>query len=274
MCNLAEVLAKRGHQDLCAFPSPKPLSEVRNLVQLEQIRSFSMAAVHEDSYVPLFQGPAIHRIFNTFRPEIVHIQDHYPIGRSAAIEAQKRRIKIVATNHFMPENLAPYLPLYPVLKWFYTWSLWRWMLEVYQRADVATAQSRVAAELIRKQGLQIPVLPASCGIDLGRFHPDPATDRSACRRRYGIDTEKTIFLFVGRVDREKRIDVLLRAVSMLRRDDIQLVIAGHGAASNEFQSLAATLGLGARVRFTGFIPNEDLHVLLNSVNIFCMATEA
>jgi len=79
---------------------------------------------------------------------------------------------------------------------------------------------------------------------------------------------------VGRVDGEKRVDVLLRAMALLRRDDIQLVIAGHGSAARGYQALAQSLHLGSRVRFTGFIPNEDLPKLLNSVDVFTMPSEA
>ena len=272
--NLAEGLAARGHAVLAAFPSDKAIGRQRHNVQLEGIKSFSLGAVHGDTYVPFFPSRAIRKIFDEFQPEIVHIQDHYPVCRATIFEAHRRHLKIVGTNHFMPENLAPYIPGLSKIKPVYNWILWHWMLEVYNRVDVATAQSRVAAELIRKQGLRIPVLPASCGIDLRRFHPDPKTDRRACRLRYGIDPDKIIFLFVGRVDKEKRVDVLLHAMSLIKRDDIQLVIAGKGAASGDFEGLAKNLNLGERVCFTGFIPNEDLHVLLNSVDVFTMPSEA
>jgi glycosyltransferase involved in cell wall biosynthesis len=76
------------------------------------------------------------------------------------------------------------------------------------------------------------------------------------------------------VDREKRLDVMLRAMKLLKRDDVQLAVAGRGAATNEYQALAKHLELGPRVVFTGFIPNEDLHVLLNSVDVFTMPSEA
>ncbi|MBI1856516.1 MAG: glycosyltransferase [Chloroflexi bacterium] len=139
--------------------------------------------------------------------------------------------------------------------------------------DVVTTQSRVAADIVRAQGLRVPVFPASCGIDLNQFRPDPSVDRLACRARYGLDPGRTIFLFVGRVDKEKRLDVLLRAFQYMKRDDIQLVIAGSGAELNELQALAKKLNLGERVRFTGFI-HENLHVLLNSADIFTMPSEA
>ncbi len=272
--NLAEGLAARGHEVVVAYPSDKAISQQRHNVQLEGVKSFSLGAVHGDTFVPFFPSRTIKRIFDQFKPEIVHIQDHYPVCRATVFEARRRHLKIIGTNHFMPENLAPYIPGLSKIKPVYNWILWHWMLELYNRVDVATAQSRVAAELIRKQGLRIPVLPASCGIDLRRFHPDPKTDRVACRSRYGIDPDKIIFLFVGRVDKEKRVDVLLRAMSQIKRDDIQLVIAGRGAASGDFEGLAKSLNLGERVRFTGFIPNEDLHVLLNSVDVFTMPSEA
>lgn len=272
--NLARELAKRGHEVLVVYPFDRAQSIEQDGVQLRAVRSFSLTAVHGDSYVPFFPSRNVRKIFDGFQPEIVHIQDHYPLSRAVVFEAKKRGIKRLGTNHFMPENLAPYVPLISKVKPVYNWILWHWMLETYNRLDVATAQSRVAAELIRSQGLRVPVLSASCGIDLKRFHPDPQTDRRACQLRYGLDPNRILFLFVGRVDREKRVDVLLYAMQELQRDDIQLVVAGKGTTSNELQTLAKNLGLGERVRFTGFIPHEDLHVLLNSVDIFTMPSEA
>jgi 1,2-diacylglycerol 3-alpha-glucosyltransferase len=70
------------------------------------------------------------------------------------------------------------------------------------------------------------------------------------------------------------VDVLLHAMARLPRDDIQLAIAGRGAYSSQYKALARSLNLGERVHFTGFIPNEDLHVLLNSVDVFTMPSEA
>jgi 1,2-diacylglycerol 3-alpha-glucosyltransferase len=273
---LAEGLERRGHFVTAVFPSDegRAYSRVRNGVQLEGIRSLRMTSVHPDTCIPLPSGKAIRAIYDAARPEVVHIQDHYPLSRVMLHEAKKRGIGVMGTNHFMPENLAPYVPGLSNIKPVFNWILWKWMLSVYNQMELVATQSRAAAQLVRAQGLRPPVFAASCGIDLRRFHPDLSVDRSACRARYGIDLKRTIFLFVGRVDKEKRVDVLLRALASLKRDDIQLVIAGRGAFSEYYQGLANSLRLGERVRFTGFIPNEDLHILLNSVDIFTMPSEA
>jgi glycosyltransferase involved in cell wall biosynthesis len=174
----------------------------------------------------------------------------------------------------MPENLAQYIPGVTKIKPLFNRALWKWMLDCYNRMELVTAQSRTAANLIRAQGLKPPVFPVSCGIDLGRFRLDASINRLACRARYGLDPKRTVFLYVGRIEKDKRIDVLLHALAHLKRDDIQLVIAGRGSASEHFQALARSLDLDGRVRFTGFIPKEDLHVLLNSVDIFTMPSDA
>lgn len=274
--NLAEHLAKRGHQVVALIPSNelRPYRKERNGVQIEAIESVSLKIWHQDAYISPFPGKAIRKVFDAFQPEIVHIQDHYPLCRVAVLIARRYGIKCVGTNHFMPENLAAYSGWLARIKPLHNWIGWTWMMEVYKRVDVATAQSKNAAELIRKQGLRVPVFPVSCGIDLERFYPDPKIDRDACRERYGLDPKQKVFLFVGRVDAEKKLEVLIRAMSHLKRDDVQLAIAGRGEALDGLQKLVNELNLGKRVHFTGFIPNEDLHVLLNSVDIFVMPSEA
>jgi glycosyltransferase involved in cell wall biosynthesis len=275
--NLAEGLAGRGNNVTAVFPSDedRAYSAIRKAVHLEGIGSIRLTFLHPDTYLPVTSAKAIRDIFNAARPEIVHIQDHYPLSRVVLREAWRRGIKTMGTNHFMPENLAPYIPGLSRIKPVFNWLLWKWMLDVYNRVEMVAAQSRAAAELVRAQGLRPPVIPVSCGIDLRRFHPDASIDRMDCRAKYGLDLHCKLFLFVGRVDREKRVDVLLHALARLgHRNDIQLVIAGRGAASKDYQALADSLNLGQRVRFTGFIPNEDLHVLLNSVDVFTMPSEA
>ena len=274
--NLAEGLAKRGHEILMLVPSNKvkPYRKERNAVRIQGIDSVNLKLFHEDAFFTPFPSGPVRKIFAEFRPQIAHIQDHYPLSRTVVLAARRNGVKSVGTNHFMPANLLAYAGLLKRAKPLGNWIGWQWMMEVYNRLDVATAQSRNAAELIRHEGLRVPVFPVSCGIDLRRFYPDPSNDRAGCRRRYGLDPDRKIFLFVGRVDAEKKLDVLLHAMSHLQRPDVQLAIAGRGAALHGLQTLADQLKLGDRVRFTGFIPNEDLHVLLNSADIFVMPSEA
>lgn len=274
--NLAEGLAASGHDVMMVMQSDRKraYSDLRNGVQIRGVSSVNLKVLHPDAYFSPFPSRSVRKIIDGFRPDIVHIHDHYPITRSVVLAAKKREIKVVGTNHFLPENLAPYLPGYLGLKPFYNWILWHWMLEVFNRLDAVTAPSKTAVNLLRAQGLNVPVFPLSGGINLDRFYPDSDVDPQVCRQRFGLATDRTVFLYVGRVDGEKRLDVVLRALHRLARDDIQFCVAGHGAVLGKLRQLAMELDLGRRVHFTGYVPNEDLPCLINSCDIFLMPSDA
>lgn len=276
MVNLAEGLAQQGNEVLAVVPSEqgKAHQEEHNGVRLERLYSVRLKMWHPDAAFAPFSHMATRRVFEEFRPEMVHIHDHYPLSWSAFLEARRRGIKVVGTNHFMPENLAPYFPKAIRSGEVLEKLLWRWMMNLYNRLDAVTAPSRTAAAILRHAGLRRPVYPISCGVDLGRFKPDPGIDRQAYCRRFGLDADKTLFFFVGRVDGEKRLDLLISSLKLLDRNDLQLVVAGKGAALPDLQKQAAALNLEDQVRFTGFVPAEDLPGLLNSVDVFAMPSEA
>ncbi len=119
---------------------------------------------------------------------------------------------------------------------------------------------------MRRQGVKVPIIPVSCGVDLSVYKMDGTASHDSMRLRYGLSTKRAIFLFVGRVDAEKKLDVLIRALKILDRPDLQLAIAGRGANLPVYQALANELGLQDQVHFTGFVPANDLVPLLNSVD--------
>jgi 1,2-diacylglycerol 3-alpha-glucosyltransferase len=276
MVNLAEGLARRGHTVQVLIPDNFGGADtsVRNGVQIGKIKSLRLNYLHQDIAYTVFQKGEIARIMHQFHPDIVHIHDHYPISRAALKAARDEGIRVIGTDHFMPENLEPYIPFSSSLKPALNWALWNWMLELYNQLDLVTAPSKTAACILRSQGLHKHVYPVSCGVNLEAFHPIPGINRKEWRDRYGLDAGKTLFLFVGRVDGEKRLDVLLRAVYLLNRPDIQLGIVGKGAAQTKLAELAEELHLENQIRFTGYVPGEDLPSLLNSADLFAMPSEA
>jgi 1,2-diacylglycerol 3-alpha-glucosyltransferase len=274
--HLAEGLAAMGHQVMVIVPSPegRPSQTTLNGVRVERVRSITLAPRFPEVYLNLPAGRAVRRAFDDFRPDLVHIQDHYPLCRTVVAAARRRGLPVVGTNHFLPENVTHYLKM---PGWMEPWlekAAWWTMLELYNRLDVATTPTETAATILRGQHIHIPVHAISCGVDETRFRPDPTVDSAAMRRRYGLDPNRCVFLFVGRVDQEKRLDVLLRALVILDRDDIQLGIAGRGRYFAEVQAFARQLNVGDRAIFTGYVPPDDLPGLLNSVDIFAMPSEA
>lgn len=72
--------------------------------------------------------------------------------------------------------------------------------------------------------------------------------------------------FVGRLFAKKGVDVLLRALPSVidRVPDAQLVVVGEGPERSDLETLASTLGLRDRVRFTGYLPRAAAEETLAS----------
>jgi len=276
MTHLAEGLAGLGHQVTVITPNQNdsPRLVEKQGVQVHYLPSIPLTAIHPDAYFSPFAGIKIKNILREFQPEVVHIHDHYLVSWAAYWTARRLGIPVVGTNHFMPQNLAPFIPIPAVLKSGLHKIMWVWMMMLYNHLDLVTGPSQTAVALMKNNGLRVPAYPVSCGIDLNHFHPDGKLNRDSWRARYGLAIDRTLFGFVGRVDQEKRLDTLIQALSLLNRRDLQLAVFGKGSALRKYQELAQKLGVHEQVRFTGFVPASDLVALLNSIDIFAMPSQA
>lgn len=90
---------------------------------------------------------------------------------------------------------------------------------------IVTATERERQDLIELYDApsdKITVIP--CGVDLEMFHPLP---KERARSILGLDSSH-ILLYVGRIEAEKGIEILLEATSLIKRDDIEVFVIGGG----------------------------------------------
>ena len=79
--------------------------------------------------------------------------------------------------------------------------------------------------------------------------------------RYRFEALGDFLLFAGRLDRLKRVDLLIEALAHADRG-VRLKIAGRGPLEASLRELSAARGVEDRVDFLGFVPDEDLLTLL------------
>ncbi|MDI7274634.1 MAG: glycosyltransferase [Anaerolineae bacterium] len=274
--NLAEGLARAGHQVVVLVPSDRihAYRTASNGVHIEAVRALPLVPLYSDVYVTLQAGRQVRRLLGALAPDIVHIQDHYPLSRTVVSACLRHGLPLVATNHFLPENVAHHVPVFRRARRLLDPVLWGMVLEVFNHADAVTSATETAVSILREQGLRPPAQAISCGVDLERFRRASTVDRAAVRLRYGLDPQRPLFLYLGRLDPEKRLDVLLRALRHLGRSDLQLAIVGRGRRTRMLRRMTSQLGLDGQVVFTGYVPGEDLPALLTSADVFAMPSEA
>jgi 1,2-diacylglycerol 3-alpha-glucosyltransferase len=254
--NLSQRLAERDVQVAALIVSPdgKYKVEQEKGVTLYNLESIPVEFIRKGERYSFFPIRSIRKAFDEYQPDLVHIQDHFPLSMLVYAEARRRGIRTMGTNHFLPENLAPFIPFYQAAPKFCAWVLWRWMMVLYNRFQLVTTQSKAAATILKQNGLVPPVVTVSCGVDVAQFFPDVEINRVDIRKRYNIDPNRKVLLYVGRLDREKRLSSVIEALHLLNRSDIQLVLAGKGKEVDYLKSMAEKLCQPDQVVFPGYIP--------------------
>jgi len=176
----------------------------------------------------------------------------------------ERNIRLVATNHIMPENILRYLPLPKFLEEQFKLRLWKDAGKVLANFDHVTTPTRRAAQLLESAAGMDNVLAISCGIDATNFTNATPTTNKPFR-----------ILFLGRLDWEKHIHNLIRAVAALPKDiDVYVEIAGDGNQRKYLAELALELGIAPRVKFLGHISEEELPLAYERATVFAMPSIA
>lgn len=129
-----------------------------------------------------------------------------------------------------------------------TWLLERPVPRAFRDRAVVAVSESTRRDLVSRgmDARRIDVVPN--GIDLDTYTPEPAVERFP---------EPTL-LYLGRLKRYKRVDLVLRAVAALagRGVPVRLLVGGKGDHLRELRALAEELGIADRVDFLGFVSEE------------------
>jgi glycosyltransferase involved in cell wall biosynthesis len=232
---------------------------------VHRIRSYKVPFHKTLRYVnPFTLRKKVDLILDGFEPDAIHSQSHLILGRICMRSGIQRNIRLVATNHIMPENILRYLPLPKFLEKQFKNRLWKDAGKVLANFDHVTTPTRRAAELLESAAGMNNVLAISCGIDATNFTNTTPTTNKPFR-----------ILFLGRLDWEKHIHNLLNAVAKLPKDiDVYVEIAGDGNQRKYLSELAVDLGIAPRVKFLGHITEEELPLAYERATVFAMPSIA
>ena len=269
---LAEGLAARGNEVHVACPSAtgKPSVSVENGVTVHRLTAHRWP-LHPTWMIcmPWETKPELSRLLDSVRPDVVHTQAHFVIGRYAFSESIRRGIPVVATNHFMPDNVRPYVKAPKAVLDGGTAIAWWDLRRKFQSADFITVPTQLAADLLTENGFSSPIRAVSCGIDLQRFAHLRELDSAATR------AVPPRVLFVGRLSSEKHAADIVEAVAKTDPElGLEADIVGGGDQEEPLKQLAEERGIADRVHVLGKISDKDLMEAYQRCTFFCMPSTA
>jgi len=150
----------------------------------------------------------------------------------------------------------------------------RYETQLMKRSDALIAVSKYTVdELTDLYGIEEEKIHVIYnGVDIDKFKPRP--DRMELRREFGLEEDKKVVLFVGRLYHRKCLEILLRSIPPVLEEykDVKFAISGTGFKQKEesLRSLAKELDIEDHVTFLGYVPDEKLPDLYSSSDIFVL----
>ena len=299
--NLAMGLVKRGHEVLVLCPSQtgKNYSRTEDGVKVQRLRAVDVK-VYPDQInnvppkkkflglklprfyykngfkVSVFPAREVKKALDKFRPDVVHVQVSDPIGLSVVSYARKNGVPVVTTEHNQPEVLTEPLKVPGVVRKPVNAMLSAYFRNRQSKSDFVTMPTRQAIEdliFVKGKEFPVPVAAVSNGVDLSNFKPGEAPEE--IYKKYGIARDVPIVLYVGRVDPEKKVGLVVEAFKEARKvlPKIELVVVGDGVDKLRLEKMVKDEELSDVVKFLGRVMPPDLYELYKIGDVFATASE-
>jgi glycosyltransferase involved in cell wall biosynthesis len=274
---LAQGMADRGHDVLVVAASDRAraYAEQSGRVRLVRVRSMPNPARVGQRFC-LWPCREVAAALRSFSPDLVHLHDPIALGLCGLRAAQRSRLPVLVTVHALPQLISRSVPPFPGLRGAVERLLWRYARWFVRQCKVVVTPSRTVADIMRAHVACDPQV-ISNGVDLERFTPSLASpdEREVLCDRYGLDPALPIVLHVGRIDVDKRVDLVVRAAAVAMRSvDAQLLVVGDGTRRSAMARLVETLGVGERSCFPRFVSADgDLPGLYRLASVFVIASE-
>jgi glycosyltransferase involved in cell wall biosynthesis len=153
----------------------------------------------------------------------------------------------------------------------------RWIEgRVYRRCDRFIVLSRAFGEILHREyqipWQQIHIIPG--GVDVARFQIN--LTRQQARETLGFPLDRPILFVPRRLVQRMGIDILLQALVAVKAQvpDVWVAIAGKGALRLPLEQQAKELGLEDRVKFLGYVPDEQLPVAYQAADLTVVPSQS
>lgn len=222
----------------------------------------------QPTYLSVPVSWSVYERFRKERFDIIHVHTSTTVNLIAWQMSSVLSIPIIYTYHTMTVEYAHYLGKFigrftgvvePAIELFDR--------VVCNGADAIVAPSQKAADYLEHIAVRPSVTVIPNGINLYAFRNEPS---SYLRERAGIASDKTLCIFVGRLNEEKRPMLAYQLFKRALRaaPDSVLVFVGDGALRSAIEEAVAEDGLQESVIVLGPVPYADMPQVYQSADVW------
>ncbi len=272
--NLAHGLSAAGHEVIVIAPSQtgKQYSEQSGGVTVHRVRSV-VFPFYQNIRICIAPQLEVRNIIKEFRPDIIHSQMVLGIGQATTMIGRRYGIPIVSTSHAMPENLMDNLKNLSAFSRPINYMLADIGRRYHSKSDIVTSPTQSGIDSLSRftSKVTVPIEVISNGIDLKAYRSGSVS--KSLYHTYNLPTNKPIITYIGRLDAEKHVWVLLHALrEVLKEREVHMLIVGSGVDLEHEKQIAQNIGVADHVTFTGRVSDEDKKALHRVGALFVVAS--
>lgn len=255
--NLASYLVAEGHEVMVIAPSTGFRESVEKYPEgfsVQRLRSFPNP-FRKNFRVTLYPRRQIEAIISSWHPDIIHLEDPTSIGICLLKTGQIYGLPVVISHHFSLEYILSYFRFLKPFHGIMRKSILGTVIRFYNLSQYIICPSDTVKRFLITTGIKVPIATVSNGVDLSRFfsYESPASIRSDM----GLP-DMPVILYVGRVDRDKNLEVLLAAIPLvLKRCQAHFVFCGGGNLLGWLGKRVTQNGMDSNVSLLGQLNHES-----------------
>lgn len=187
--------------------------------------------------------------------DVIHLHSPFTMGRFFARYGKKHGIPTIFSFHTkFKEDFERLLHVKPLVNF-----MMRYIMKTINACDYVLTVSDGAAEVLRAYGYKKQITVIRNGTDL--VYPENAKELVAkVNEKHGLANQKNVFLSVGRIVENKRIDLVLDALKIVKERgyDFRFIIVGDGSYKQNLENKVKDYALSEQVIFTGKVMDRAM----------------
>lgn len=263
---LREGLEELGHEVWVFAPTnPEPVKDDDHIYRLLS----APLVVLPERRVATPLDPGLLRRIGELNLDVIHTHTEFGVGSFGFRADRKFNIPHVHTYHTVWEEYTHYFDPLGLIDVPAKGVVRIAARETAKRCDRIIAPTNKTLGLLRDYGLTLPIDVIATGVDLSRFSPVSAAEKTALRVGLGVDGFKHVLLSIGRQAAEKSVIPLLEMVAPYLRthpEACQLTV-GAGPDLANLKSRAKEYGIADQVFFTGELPWESVPNIYRAADV-------
>lgn len=214
--------------------------------------------------------PPFYRMLHKFRRhefDIIHTHTPFMLGMVGLRWAEAHEIPIVTTYHTLYDRYAHYPPGLP--RRYVRFRIAKHTNFYYNQVRHVITPTDASLKWLRRHSVSTRVSVIPTGAPARAFF-----DRSEVRHSLGISPDTKMLLYVGRLAREKNLQVLfdMAATAFSADPTLRLWLVGDGPYRADCAAMARELGIGDKVRFVGFVPRNEVDKFYAAADLFVFSS--